>query len=156
MPQAEKAAESHEANKAPIDFSAGRHPHDLDELVHVPTRSRYARKLQEIVDAIEATRLRREAGEPADPEKDAFVGAVYPIGRYNDPGTAANTMKTLVKRNDIPAGVDFTLVPITVDKGTKSVLWAGVVDPNEGLENVDPPEHDDDEPGELPDRNEDV
>lgn len=122
MPQAEKAAESHEANKAPIDFSAGRHPHDLDELVHVPTRSRYARKLQEIVDAI-------ARGE-------AEVGAVYPIGRFNDPGTAANTAKVLKDRKDIPAGVEFNLVPIVVSK-TKSMLWAGVIDPNEAIENVD-------------------
>lgn len=122
MPQAEKAAESHARNSAPIDFTAGRKPQELDQLVHIPSRSRYVRKLQELVDAIVAGA--------------AVVGEVYPLGHFNDPGTAANTAKSLTKRSDLPIGYEFELVPIVTGKAS-SELWAGVVDPNERIENVD-------------------
>lgn len=130
MPQAVKAAESHAQNSRPIDFTAGRNPDELDQLVRKPSRSRYARKLQELVDAIEAG--------------DAERGKLYPLGHFNDAGTAANTMRSLIKRNDLPAGYEFELVPLPTGEG-KSSLWGGVVaDEVSNLESLVPGPSDDD------------
>lgn len=109
MPQAVKAAESHAQNSRPIDFTAGRPPEQLDQLVKKPSRSRYVRKLQELVDAIAVGK--------------AEAGMAYPLGHFNDAGTAANTMRSLAKRKDLPLHYAFELVPLPIGEG-KSALWA--------------------------------
>lgn len=105
---------------AGIDFAGGLDPATLgSRQAATTTRSSYVKKLQQLVDAI-------DAGE-------AEYGKAYKIGEFRAEGSAAQIARNVSKREDLPAMVAFELFPVRV-KGGGSELWVGVNDPNAEIE----------------------
>lgn len=112
-------------NTASIDFTAGVDPATLGQRqAATSTRSTYVKKLQELVDAID--------------RGDAQRGVAYKLGTYGVRESAGQIAKAIAKRDDLPPGVDFELMPVRTADGSE--LWVGVPDPNAELETDDVPD----------------